>query len=374
MARCAAGTLFGAWTKSFCVEPSTEAVPVAAVKSASVQYRRPGKRPRSPVTPEPVIDEPVIDEPIIDEHVVDAPTATRSWSTPRPGWVPVDDSGDPDAWFRANGLNPFALLGMTMEEAAVASPVVADPPKVRSRQSLLPVVGKSASRASTTCTRCSMVYSPHDAEDVRAHEAFCARQGAPAALPAALARLPSVPIDTKEDLRVVSARVSDASSGPLLQAVADALKALELGMGSRVVGHTPRVDLPSLQRVGLRPDEACLTVLVCASASRGRKRAVIAGVATTEPIEGATRKPADDVVFTTGTTLPARLGVRQVWVHPHFRRRGVGTLLLQAAQRTGLRGGAVSRDDMALSAPTTAGARLGASFFQRPDFLVYGVD
>jgi len=336
----------------------------------------------------------------------------------REGWIPVPEAcyrpdgtldagaADPDAFFREAGINPFAALGLTLDSAGLtragskpgpppagregartASAAPATTPVSagsavaagRRRQSLLPVVGlRSGKRPAFRCGDCGGQLADGDEGLARAaHAAVCPRRPQQPAerAGAALEALPSV--CSRGGVRVVAVRLSACPPRALARAAA-LLASMGEAMNGRVGpsdesllrGAGAEAGEPGLEarlsRAGVRRDEAAMTVLACIG-DGGR----VVGVASAEPISGARRAGARTSSAAGADVVPARVGVRQIWTHTGARRRGVGRLLLESAALATL-ARPVGMDDLAVSAPTEAGAALAASVMGRADFAVYG--
>ena len=64
------------------------------------------------------------------------------------------------------------------------------------------------------------------------------------------------------------------------------------------------------------------------------------------------------------------MGVRQIWVHSLFRRRGYAGFLLDTARREFMHGG-VRKACIAFSQPTQDGSSFAFSYCNKPCILVY---
>ncbi|XP_045455878.1 serine-rich adhesin for platelets [Melitaea cinxia] len=68
---------------------------------------------------------------------------------------------------------------------------------------------------------------------------------------------------------------------------------------------------------------------------------------------------------------PVKCGVARVWTHSSHRRRGIAVRLLQCARASLLHGCALTKEDMAFSAPTPQGKALATAYCATPNFYVY---
>ena len=64
-------------------------------------------------------------------------------------------------------------------------------------------------------------------------------------------------------------------------------------------------------------------------------------------------------------------GVRLVWVHWNYRRKGVATALLDALRRNLVYGYTIPKVEIAFSSPTTSGRALAARYLGESEFLFY---
>lgn len=351
-----------------------------------------------------------------------SPSAAGTASGPGGGSVPreaasLPSAADPDRWFREQGINPYSALGLTLDTAgaltgsgralgaAPTAAATAGAPAPRAlqgsrrrgptqkRQALLPVVNMlTGARPARRCPDCGADAGPAG-DDLAAaqHRAVCPARPNDAA-PRAGATLAALPVVARSAAGANVVAVSlRAATGRLLDRAADMLALLESAMGTRVEAsaESELLPAPAAEEVVTRSrgrvarHEAGLTLLVCtmpaapsgatagapAVASAAR---VVVGLATSEPISGARLIGHCDVARADApAAASARVGIRQVWVRPGMRRRGLGGLLFRAAQLATL-GAPVGREALAVSSPTISGSALARAVLGRPDFPVYG--
>ncbi|GLT94796.1 hypothetical protein SLE2022_125180 [Rubroshorea leprosula] len=69
--------------------------------------------------------------------------------------------------------------------------------------------------------------------------------------------------------------------------------------------------------------------------------------------------------------VPAACGVRAIWITPSNRRRGIATQLLDAMRKSFCTSFVLSKSQLALSQPTSAGKALAFNYTDTKSFLVY---
>lgn len=70
----------------------------------------------------------------------------------------------------------------------------------------------------------------------------------------------------------------------------------------------------------------------------------------------------------------ASVGIYQIWTHPSYRRKGVGTRLLDTVRKRMVWGTEVDRKLLAFSQPTQDGLQLAQSYCKGGPVLTYPVD
>ncbi|XP_038218461.1 N-acetyltransferase ESCO1 [Zerene cesonia] len=68
---------------------------------------------------------------------------------------------------------------------------------------------------------------------------------------------------------------------------------------------------------------------------------------------------------------PVKCGISRIWTHPKFRRRGIAVRMLECARASFLYGLALTRQELAFSAPTPAGKALASLYCGTENFYVY---
>ncbi|XP_063388331.1 N-acetyltransferase eco [Cydia fagiglandana] len=97
----------------------------------------------------------------------------------------------------------------------------------------------------------------------------------------------------------------------------------------------------------------------------------IAGCAIVQPKTRAFKLIPGDPDCCTVEDYPVKCGISRIWTHASFRRRGVASRLLDCARASFLYGAAVSKRDVAFSAPTAAGKALATKYCGTAQFYVY---
>ena len=187
----------------------------------------------------------------------------------------------------------------------------------------------------TTCEKCGMVFTP-GVEDVE-HTRFCKTKSADLRWP--LPKDVHIVIDFESRGTVILASQSDPRCKRLKKFVEDALGFCEPEKFERVT--TAFVFILDSQAVGFLETDA----ITCATLS------------------GSENCPsrAEEVSF----------GVLKVWVHPQERRKGIATMMLDAARAHHGYPAAVAKMKVALSPPTTLGRLFAEKYFRSKIFPVY---
>ncbi|KAI5638337.1 ESCO1/2 acetyl-transferase domain-containing protein [Phthorimaea operculella] len=68
---------------------------------------------------------------------------------------------------------------------------------------------------------------------------------------------------------------------------------------------------------------------------------------------------------------PVKCGISRIWTHRSYRRRGLASRMLDCARASFLYGAAITKQDIAFSAPTAAGKALATNYCETPNFYVY---
>ncbi|XP_058205340.1 protein CHROMOSOME TRANSMISSION FIDELITY 7 [Rhododendron vialii] len=76
-------------------------------------------------------------------------------------------------------------------------------------------------------------------------------------------------------------------------------------------------------------------------------------------------------IFCEEETVPARCGIRAIWVSPCNRRKHIAIHLLDAARRSFCMEVVLEHSQLAFSQPTSAGKALASTYTGTPSFLVY---
>ena len=104
--------------------------------------------------------------------------------------------------------------------------------------------------------------------------------------------------------------------------------------------------------------------LRCSCARRGAAAAASGGTSS------AARSALAEAQLRTRATL----GVRRIWVHPTYRRRGVASRLLSAVSRDFVHGHSVARSAIAFTEPTADGRAFARAFCGSNAVRVYAAD
>ncbi|XP_060524704.1 N-acetyltransferase ESCO2 [Cylas formicarius] len=104
------------------------------------------------------------------------------------------------------------------------------------------------------------------------------------------------------------------------------------------------------------------------------KNRTIAGcLVATVPKTGGHRmlSNSDSVALCSEETYPIKCGVSHIWVAPNIRKQGIARALMDAVKRSFIKNLVLTNNDIALTAPTEAGAAFATKYFNTSNYLIY---
>eukprot|EP00049_Salpingoeca_infusionum_P013307 m.248172 g.248172 ORF g.248172 m.248172 type:complete len:235 (+) comp15409_c0_seq2:225-929(+) len=203
-------------------------------------------------------------------------------------------------------------------------------------------------RALTTCAICGMKYKATKVADIQEHKKHHKHLAQPQTL-------------SRTYISKHALWRSLANTTSILKYEASAPSSIKIKIEKAIQTALSQMS------AGIDPS-SCQQVLVY---TQGVK---VVGLLAFEHIQGAMKCEASakpDNITCSDVSVPARLGIRLVWVHPSMRRKGVATQLLDTARQRAIYGCSIPKMMLAFSSPTLDGARLARQYTGQQDFLVY---
>ena len=304
--------------------------------------------------------------------------------------LPRNSSGRKVGKGRADSASPGTVTGVAVKAHRTFGKASAPAPALK--QTFLDL-GQRSFGATSSCTRCGMLYVLGDIDDEQRHKAYCGRAD----------DAPSLPANAAKGLRVLDATGDDAAVGTTITGAARAASAgaagssilevrwaerhkLEQGPLHAVLEHV-QGQLGSTQSLMEGPDESVLLlvrahkVVACAVRQAVSSRALVSlslkrtsvdvdvDVKTTtvsdpnnddDSEEEKARRPPGDT-----------LGIKLIWVHCKCRHSGLASRILDAARKTFEFGRIVKKEHVAYSQPTEDGLGLFLAYSKQDSIWGY---
>lgn len=101
------------------------------------------------------------------------------------------------------------------------------------------------------------------------------------------------------------------------------------------------------------------------------ERKEIIGCLVAEPKAMANKFIPGDPDCCSNEEYPVKCGISRIWTHSNARRRGIAVRMLECARASFLHGCAITRADVAFSAPTASGKALATAYTGTEQFYIY---
>lgn len=199
-----------------------------------------------------------------------------------------------------------------------------------------------------TCKTCHMVYTPGEISDEQHHAQYHDTfQNGVKFLGWKNERI----VNVTANGRIIAVLASDKKN--MLKKVDDLFSVADLELGIRV------------------PVKECLkdSSMFLIYVASNHKR--VAGFLAAEAIHEAFKLVREEPMQISSTPSPASVGVARLWVHPHYRRQGIATALLDTLRCNFRFDREIDRRQVAFSDPTNEGRAFAQRYVGDKEFLVF---